>query len=408
MSDTQEKLDRLLRKAGYWLLIGLALAVPALNQPTKLMAVLLLLAVLVRLAVNGAALLRKLDAFDWCLVALALASLLSSLFGLPSSGRFQGLAEALSHLVVFVAIRHGNYNGEQLRRLAQAVVAGASIASALALRAYLVDGIWPISLPAVTGSIRSSLYVGIALLLSIGLMIDAQGRQRWVLLGGVLFLGAVLMSMTSRAVVLSIVAAAALALIVRYRGRTLLPLAAVAVIVAVGYVAMPESYIKGRVDHKAKEMAELVSSGTVSDNDQYRVDHWRIALAWIRTGDHWLFGIGPRNFRSIDTGKLHFDPPLRFPVETREPVHAHNMYLTKYIEEGIVGLSAMLALFALVAWRLFVDARAGRADWPWWGALGGLLLPCVNGLVGSPWFREYALLAVMTFALYLAMRTARR
>jgi O-antigen ligase len=407
MKLSQESLDGLLRKASYWLLFGLVLAIPSLNQPTKALAVPLLLAVIVRLPLRAAALLRQFDAFDWSLVALALAALLSSLFGLPSTGH-QGLAEALSHLVVFVAIRQGGYNIAQLRRLGLALVAGAVIAGMLALRAYVVDGVWPISLPAVTGSIRSSLYVGIALALAVGLTLDARGGQRWLLLAGTLFLGAVLLSMTSRAVILTAVVVLAMAMIARYRARTLLPLAAVAVIAAIGYLAMPESFIKDRVDQKAKEMTELVSSGTVSDNDQFRVDHWRIALAWIRTGDHWLFGVGPRNFRSIDTGKLHFDPPLRFPAETREPVHAHNMYLTKYIEEGVVGLTAMLALFALVAWRLFMDARSGNVDWPWWGAFGGLLLPCVNGLVGSPWFREYALLAVMSFALYLATRTARR
>jgi O-antigen ligase len=178
--------------------------------------------------------------------------------------------------------------------------------------------------------------------------------------------------------------------------------------VVVGYIAMPESYLKERIDRKAKEMAELVSDGTVSANDQYRVDHWRVALAWIRTGDHWLFGVGPRNMISIDATQLDIDPPLRFPAETRHPNHAHNMYLTRYIEEGVVGLAAMLALFAFVAWRLFKDARAGQVGWAWWAALGGLLLPGVNGMVGSPWFREYAWLAVVTFALYLAVPAARR
>jgi hypothetical protein len=408
MNDAQEKLDRFLRRASYWLLAGLVLAVPSLNQPTKLMAVLLLLAVVLRLPLRGAALLREFDVFDYCMLGLAVASLLSSLFGLPSSGRYQGFAEVLSQLVAFVAIRHGHYDGEQLRRLGRALVAGAVIAGALAWRAYLVRDVWPISLPAVLGSIRSSLYVGIALLLAIGLTLEARGRQRWLLLGSILFLGAVLMSMTSRAVILTTLALVFVALIVKYRRRTLTPLATVAGIMVVSYVAMPQSFLKQIVDYKAREMVDLVASGTVSRNDQFRIDHWRIAVAWIKTGDHWLFGIGPRNFRSIDTEKLHIDPPLHFPAETREPVHAHNMYLTKYIEEGAAGLAALLTLFALVTWRLLRDARSGRADWTWWAALGGLLLPCVNGMVGSPWFREYAWLAVVTFALYLAAPASRR
>ncbi len=404
MSTPQEKLDRFLRQASFWLLAGLAFAVPTLNQPTKILAVLLLLATLARLAIRGSALLRQFDGFDYCLVGLAAASLLSSIFGLPSAGRYQGLAEALSHLVVFVAIRHGGYSAIQLRRLALALVAGSVIAGALALRTYLLTDIWPISLPAIPGSIRSSLYVSIALLLCVGLAIDSSRWPRWLLVAGSMFLGFVLMAMTSRAVVMTFLVVLAAGLVARYRGRMVVSIAVLAAIVAIAYFAMPESVIKSRVEHKANEMADLVVAGSVSSNDQFRVDHWRIAVAWIKTGSHWLFGIGPRNFLQIDTEKLHFDPPLRFPVETRQPVHAHNMYLTKYIEEGIVGLSAMLALFGIVAWQLFRDARANRIGWPWWGALGGLLLPAVNGMVGSPWFREYALLAVMTFALYLAAR----
>jgi O-antigen ligase len=351
---------------------------------------------------------RAFDVFDYALVAIVLASLLSSAFGLPSSGRYQGLAEALSQLVAFVAIRHGGYGREQLRGLGMALVAGAVLASTLAFRTYVVDGIWPIYLPAVTGSIRSSLYVGIALLLAVGLLIDERGALRWMLLAGALLLGGTLLAMTSRGVILAALAVLILALVVRYRRRTTLPLAVVIGTLVIGYFAMPASFVKGRIDHKANEMVELVSSGTISDNDQYRIDHWRVALAWIRTGDHWLFGVGPRNMISIDADKLHIDPPLTYPDRTRHPNHAHNMYLTKYIEEGVVGLAAMLALFVLVTWRLIKDARAGRADWAWWAALGGLLLPCISGMFNSPWFREYAWLAVVTFSLYLAVPATRR
>jgi O-antigen ligase len=408
MSGAQETLDRLLRQAAYWLLVGLALAVPSLNQPTKLMAVLLLLAVVLRLPLRGGALPRAFDGYDYVLLAIVFASLLSSTFGLSSSGRYQGLAEALSQLVAFVAIRHGDYSREQLRLLGMALVTGAVAASALAFRTYVVDGLWPIYLPAVSGSIRSSLYVGIALLLAVGLLLEERGSVRWTLLAGTLFLGGTLLAMTSRGVILAVMAVLILALMVRYRRRTVLPLAVVIAALVIGYFAIPSAFVKERVDRKANEMVELVSSGTISDNDQYRIDHWRVALAWIRTGDHWLFGIGPRNMISIDAEKLRIDPPLAFPDETRHPNHAHNMYLTKYIEEGAVGLAAMLTLFVLVGWRLVRDARSQQVGWGWWAALGGLLLPCISGMVNSPWFREYAWLAVITFALYLAAPPVRR
>lgn len=404
MSVSALRIDRFLRQGSYWLLFMLALTVPSLDQPSRSIALLLLLAVFARCLLPGTLLLRELDIYDYSLIALALAALLSTVFGLPSSGRYHGLAEALGHLVTFVAIRHGHYSNRMLQKLGAALVAGTVIAGILALHAYFSHQVWPISLPAITGTIRSSLYIGIALFLAIGLILEDQGTRRWILLAAALFLAVILLSMTSRAVIVAFVSVLILAAAVSHRRRTFLLLGTITGILFAAYFAMPESNIKKQIDLKANEMMGLVTSGTVSDNDRIRIDHWRIALAWIETGNHWLFGVGPCNFRSIDTDKLQFTPPLYFPAETREPLHAHNMYLTKYVEEGLVGLATMLALFALIAWRLLLDALAKRTSWAWWGALGGLLLPCTNGMVGSPWFREYALLATLTFGLYLAVR----
>lgn len=400
--------DRALRRLAYWLIVGLALILPTLSRPTNVIAAALLLVMAARLALGGrTALLRNLDVFDYCVAGLAAASLLSSAFGLSSLGGYQGLAEALSHLAVFVGIRHGGLDGGQLRRLALAVVVGTLIAAALGLGFHLLGGDPLVRLPAMPGTIRSSLYTGITLLLCVGLAITAEGWRRLLLLAAVVFLGLVLLSMTSRAVVITLAFTVLLGLAIRYQWRMFLPVAAIAAAMAALAVCTPESAIKARFEGKTAEMTELVA-GVVSDNDQTRIEFWRVSLAWIGQGKHWLLGIGPRNFHLIDAEQLPLEAPLRFPEQTRYPSHAHNMYLTKYVEEGVLGLSALIALFALVAWRLVRDARAGRVDWPWWGALGGLLLPAINGIVGSPWFREYAWLAVATFALYLAVPAIRR
>ena len=71
-------------------------------------------------------------------------------------------------------------------------------------------------------------------------------------------------------------------------------------------------------------------------NDRLRFDHWMVGCAQIIQGDHKLLGIGPRNFTSIKVDQLKFSKPLEtYPSVWQIPCHAHNLFLTKWCEEGI-------------------------------------------------------------------------
>lgn len=396
-----ERFDGVLRLTAYWLVIGLALLVPLFDrQPVNLMAALLAIVVVVRLPLAGRRGLGHWDAIDWTMAAMLVSAALSTAFGWPSiSGRMQGVSEALGYFTLFVAIRHGGHDGKQITRIGMAIVAGTIAASLLAIGLHLAKGSL-VELPGVAGTIRSSLYAGITLMLSAGFAQQANGYRRWPWVAATLFLLTVLLSMTSRGVILAVLLCMLIGLVVCLRRRALRYLLAIAALGLLALALMPEK-MQGQLHAKTTELVELVVHGKVSENDQVRVEIWRVALAWMSRGEHVLFGIGPRNYHQIDPDQLAVSPPPRF-AETRHISHAHNLFLTRYVEQGLLGLLTLLALFVLIGKRLVRDAVAGRTGWAWWGALGGLLLPLFSGLFNSPWNRDYAWLAVLSFAIYLA------
>jgi O-antigen ligase len=132
----------------------------------------------------------------------------------------------------------------------------------------------------------------------------------------------------------------------------------------------------------------------------------RVAVAQIREGESLWFGIGPRNFRSIDVARWHFDPPLGMSEAQRTgPVHAHNLFLTKLVEEGAAGLTALVFFFGLVArglWRAW--RRKEWYEWRWFAAFGALGVAVIAGSVNTPFYQEHAMLEMALMAIFMAAR----
>lgn len=396
-----KRIDAFMRGIAYWLVVGLALLVPMFDrQPVNGMAALLAIVALVRIVIAGREGVGRWSAIDWTLLMMLVFEVLSTLFGWPSvSGRWQGVSEAISYCSLFLALHHGKYSKTQLVRIAMAVVAGAVAASAMAIAQHLNSGA-QVQLPAVSGTIRSSLYIGIVLMLVVGLMFSVSGAKRYAGLVVAIYLSVVLFSMTSRGVLIATICCLLIGLSARL-GTRMLSYAMLLGVLSALVIALIPNTLQKQLQGKTTELVELVTQGKVSENDQVRIEIWRVAWAWIGRGEHILVGIGPRNYHLIDADQLDLQPPLRF-EESRHISHAHNLFITRYIEQGLIGLLALLTLFVLTGNKLWRDGRAGRADWPWWGALGGLLLPVLSGLFNSPWNHEYAWLAVLNFALYFA------
>lgn len=388
-----------LRDAGYWLVIGLAVLLPSVDRRANILALLLAIVVFLRAAILRRDFFRRWDEVDGCMAALLASALASTAFGWPSGG-YHGIVDGVAHLTVFAAIRHGGFDEGRLRRVGIAVIGGVLVALAtMFVQGTQMHGV--LELGGVGGTIRSSLYTGIALMLCIGFALEARGGRQAIWAAMTLVIAAALFSMTSRAVVGAFLVSLSLGLLARYRRRAAHAALLAIPLIGIAVLLVPQN-ARDQLEYKAAELWNLVAHGDLSENDQARLEYWQVSLAWMKRGEHVLFGIGPRNFHRIDAESLPLTAPLRFGEQTRHPTHAHNMYVTRYVEQGLLGLAAMLALFVLVARRLLRDGLVGRTGWAWWGALGGLMLPALNGLVGSPWYRDYAWLAVLLFALYLA------
>ena len=95
-------------------------------------------------------------------------------------------------------------------------------------------------------------------------------------------------------------------------------------------------------------------------------------------------------------------------------IYPHNVYLTFWVELGLLGLLAFLFIFVKLlvsAWRA-LPAATGFERALLWGVVGTVVLWAVHGLVDSPYWKndmavEFWLVAAIGFATIRTMRTAR-
>ncbi|MFN6961430.1 MAG: O-antigen ligase family protein, partial [Rhodocyclaceae bacterium] len=360
------KIDRF--AAGAHFLSYLALAVLALlvplfeKQPVNAIAASFTLSVFVWLASTKRSSLGKWDAIDWSVLALLLSALLSTAFGWRGSGSHQGIAEAISHCSLFLYLRYGRHEESALRRLAFALVAGAILASLLTLL-NREPGV-PFQLPGIRGSIRTALYLGISSMLCIGLALHSKSFKRFIGLVLAVLLTVMVFATSSRAVTVGFGLCLVAGMIAHFRRRALWPILFGTIVMAFAFALQPSSTVDQSKD-KIRELIELVGERKISPNDQSRIEIWRASWAWIKQGEHIWFGIGPRNYPLIDKDQLELDPPLQF-EQTRKSAHAHNLFLTRYIEQGLVGLTAVIVWIVLIARHLLHDAFHRHTSWAWW------------------------------------------
>jgi O-antigen ligase len=252
---------------------------------------------------------------------------------------------------------------------------------------------------------QSVIYVGIAIMLALGLLFDQKGiaqeraaaaRLWWR--GVLVLLLAIVFLMGSRGGVLAIGCAVAMTAIIQRRRVILLGVVLAAAIGGLTQCVLPNSAGQHRLWERT---LALLYDETGSAADRERTAIWRIAIAQMQRPETWLVGIGPGNFE-------HISPQAVGEAEAARNVsrltHAHNLFLNKFIEEGILGLASFLTFLGIVGHRIATNARRARdsCTWQWYGAVGGLVIPIVSGLFNAPWHQEHAMFASMALAMFLA------
>jgi O-antigen ligase len=84
------------------------------------------------------------------------------------------------------------------------------------------------------------------------------------------------------------------------------------------------------------------------------------------------------------------------------------MFLTKLVEEGVIGLASMLFFFSLVVVRMVRDRRRDEwRRWTWFAAVGALTVAIGASQVGPRWHQEQALFVMIILGIYLGSRRNR-
>jgi O-antigen ligase len=404
-------IEKWLENAEYALLCILAVVLPILEAPKNLALGLVVIVFLIRRLVLGSFVWCRPDALEFGLIWMLLAATVSTVLNLPSEGQFKGVKETLLGVAVCWLIYRGNLSARRRYLLALMIVVGVMIGLVWAgvdvyrgARSYFEFN----SAGVVT---QSSIYLGIALVMSFGVAFSGgwgdAGLPEILWRRALWWMGTVLMLvglfvMASRGAILAVAAIGILVVLLHRNPKVWLG-SLLAFLVAIGISLMlPDKFNSSRVVEKIQQLGH---TGKMDYSDRLRFDMWRIGTTQFIQGSSPVFGIGPRNFPEIDTKKLEFSPPLT--TLFLRPNHAHNMFITKLVEEGVFGLAALVFFFGLVVISLFRDWRAGNwLNWQWFGALGAVTVPSIAGSFNTPWIQEHALLGMILFGLYFNLRNS--
>ena len=392
-----------------WLLCALLFVLPTLEGPKNAMfGFYLIVWAGRRFSVTGLRSLR-LDAIEYSLLALIAACTVATIANWPFPNGVKGLWDTLRFTLLFWCIYRAGYNDSQHRSLAIAVTAGLIVGLAFGIFELASGRIPQLQLHSAGVLTQSAMYVSMVFVLALGVFLTrwlprsgnaGTGRRRWPWLASLFAMSAALVIMGSRGAFLALaLILACLALLVN-RARLWALLAGGAVVVVAALFAIYSVDDGDRITASAHARLNP-ERFTVSNFERY--EYFRVGVAQIREGGSLWFGLGPRNLRSIDMSRLHFNPPLRLSgAHIAKLGHAHNLFLTKLVEEGVVGLAALVFFFGLVArglWRAW--RRQEWYDWRWFAAFGALAVPVIAGSVNTPFFQEHAMLAMALMAIFM-------
>jgi O-antigen ligase len=395
----------------FYLLCVLLFVLPTMETPKTIALVLYLIVWTVRRFSFARLQQFRPHAVEVCLMAMLVASAASTAFNWPFPNGAKGFSDTLRYVLLFWCIYRAGYSVAQQRTLAYATTAGLVVGLAVATFELATGRRALFELHSAGILTQSAIYLSVVFVLALGVFLTRwlpRGPEPvaktplwpWVLAMVAMLLALVVMG--SRGALLALALTVLIIAMCVNRARLWAALAMGAVLMASAGFGMLKLSTAGNM--LATIQARFASERMLQSNLEH-YDNIRVALAqFSQTDSPWL-GIGPRNYRSIDLPRLTFDPPLRLPVAQGKLNHAHNLFLTKLVEEGLFGLVAFLSLIGVVLYELFTALRGGRwYDWRWFAALGALTIPIGGGMVNTPFFQEHAMLAMALMAIYLGSR----
>lgn len=385
------------------LLCILLFVLPTMETP-KTLALLLYVGVWIarRISWSGLTGFRP-DRIELAVLAMLVVGLVSTVINWPFPNGAKGILDTLRYVVLFWCIYRAGYGEKQQYLQGCAIVLGVLVGLVYGAMEVLEGKRAHLEFHSAGVVTQSSIYLGIATIMGAGFVIsglqqrETPGRWLWFWIATTIVMTIALFAMGSRGAMMAFVAIVLLLLIIINQRRHWYAALAVLAVAAASVVVLPSSFNASRAWLKLEQTLTQRSMATA---DMERAHVWQLALAHLKRGEHLWFGIGPKNFQSIDAEVVSLPEQLRpagFGL-----THAHNMFLNKLVEEGIFGLVVLLLFFGLIVVSLIHRARSGGFyHWTWIAAVGALLVPAIAGSFNTPFYQEHAMLAMALMAIYL-------
>jgi O-antigen ligase len=292
----------------------------------------------------------KVSAPTWALWSFAGACMLSIPTSVALSGSIVSTTKVVAGVLVFSVLeQYLGLRPERARALLIALFASFAFPALVALKQWVggEGNTYYVEVSRVTGTFvhPSSLADYLLLLLPISVLLIGwcRGRNRVVMMAiTAAAAGLLIITYTRAAWIAALVSIAYLAL--RWRREVLYGLLAV---VALLLLAVP-SVAARFADLNAPPPAEGVPSNSLS----WRIGYWERVLPKAKVNP--VTGIG-------------FDTVQRTEPENLEP---HNVFVQAYVETGVIGLGALLAIIWTFARMLRARVRNASPGWPRLLALG--------------------------------------
>ena len=403
------RVSEFFRKLEFYLLCTLLFVLPILESPKHVALVLYLVVWSCRHFSFDALRRFRPDVIEFSLLVLIITGIASTVANWPFPNGIRGLTDTLRLVLVFWCIYRAGYSESQHRVLGMAIVAGVLVGLVVAVIEVSIGTRPLLELHSAGILTQSATYVGTALILTLGVVLvrwlPRSSTARWstpiaLWITALVTMAVALLAMASRGALLAAGVSALAIVAVVNRIRLWMMSALAAGLLVLTALVLFNADLGGLF---LKSVKNRYDSERFPVSDLGRHQHWRIALAQVDQGNTLWLGVGPRNFRSIDVAQLKFDPPLG--ASEGKLNHAHNLFLTKLAEEGLLGLGAFVLFLAVAARALWMAWRSGSGyDWKWFAGFGALTVPVIAGSFNTPFFQEHALLAMAMLAIFLASR----
>jgi O-antigen ligase len=322
---------------------------------------------------------------------------LSAAFTDVHAKEWHGALDVVRYGSVLWLLKRSNYSHSEAKVVLGALLGSALIGFAMAYW-RLANGSTTLELHSVGNVNHTAIYLAIVFGLA----------TSWALAGSFFaaaVAGVLLFSLfvaSSRAAVL--VALALMMVLAAVRGTSAAKRLTIALVLMAALAAM----VKPDVWHKQLKM--MASQDVLA----HRGGVWRIALeTWMA---HPIFGVGMTNMAVVTREQAkearlalgsQYDATVHFDVG-----HAHSLYLNTLAERGLVGVTALAGVLAMLGvWLVrYRPRRAGaKEDFLLWGAAAsGYIVTVVVGVANTTLHHEHGLLAVLLIGLWLPHRSAPR